>query len=408
VASANDQETAPATAAERSGAGVAAPSIRYCEALFEAPGPLQLCQLIADEIAATTGAMWAAVLRVTPEARAFEVAGSCGTVPAVLHGCHNMTPAELAAALGWKAGRPFAQFASGGSALARGLKRAAGGGAPAAFCLLAGRDALQGLAAAGWAPAAAPPPAALGTLLAICGPGAAALRHADLVADLRVSERTKSEFVATMSHELRNPLSAILGYTDLLAHGDFGTLNDEQEEVLRRAHRSASSLLDLINATLDVSRFEVGDRADQISEVDLAAILREQVEEIRTTRSRDDLRIGIGDEGELTLTSDPLKVRVAVRQVLEAAVSTNGAATLWAVARPIGDGCAIEVAPEGMTEPCHGAPVLVDLPEDGETSAVPFALFVARRLLEILGGTLALWRDDGGQRVAFRMWLPRG
>ncbi len=379
------------------------PSLQFCLGLLRTASELQLCQSITEEAARLTGATWVALLRVTAEARAFEVTGSVGSVSAALHGCHNMTPDELASALGWNVERAAVQYVkSDDSALARAISR----GGMAAFALLAGRRAHQGILIAGWAPPVQPSPTALASLAAIGDLGAAALRHADLVADLRVSERTKSEFVATMSHELRNPLTAILGYTELMAHGDFGSIGDEQRDVLRRAHHSASSLLDLINATLDVSRFEVGGRADQTSEIDLTSLLREQIDEISGSRHREEVRIDLAATGPLFLLSDPLKVRVAVRQLFEAAISTNEGISLHAAARPLSDGFAVEIAPEGMSDLQRAAAVVIELPEDGEMPAVPFAVFVARRLLEILGGTLALWRDETNDRVGFRMWIP--
>lgn len=383
--------------------GAPPPSAAYCEALLAAGDPLARCQRVAEEMAAASGASWSAVLRVTPEARAFAVTGSVGAVPSVLHDCHNMTPAELASALGWTPGAATVQFVAGDTALARALRRGGQRGSRAAFCLLASGDAHQGLAAVGWPPGSEPPATVLATLLGIAVVAAAALRQSEVVADLRVSERTKSEFVATMSHELRNPLSAILGYTDLLAHGDFGALNEEQREILRRAHASASSLLDLINTTLEVSRFEVGDRADQSTDLDLAVILREQVEEMRSARCREDLQLAVGGDTAVPMASDPLKLRVAVRQLLEAALVINPDVPLQAVAGHGGDGCTVVVGTAAMV----GAAAGVSPHDEPEaTLPAPFALVVARRVAEVLGGDLDSWRDEHGPGAALRLRLP--
>ncbi|HVN84808.1 MAG TPA: histidine kinase dimerization/phospho-acceptor domain-containing protein [Candidatus Binatia bacterium] len=68
------------------------------------------------------------------------------------------------------------------------------------------------------------------------------------------SKRLEVEFVTTMSHQLRIPLNAILGYDDLLLDGEFGALTTEQASVLKRARSSAMQLLDAINTNLDFGR----------------------------------------------------------------------------------------------------------------------------------------------------------
>jgi signal transduction histidine kinase len=55
-----------------------------------------------------------------------------------------------------------------------------------------------------------------------------------------------AQFVATMFHELRTPLSVISGYTDLLLEGAFGTPTAEQSKALERISKSARELLEMI------------------------------------------------------------------------------------------------------------------------------------------------------------------
>lgn len=85
---------------------------------------------------------------------------------------------------------------------------------------------------------------------------AAALEDSRLVAVS--ASRAKSNFLATISHELRTPINAIVGYTEILSLGIQGPLTTAQEESLGRVHTSAQHLLALVNEVLDLAKIESG------------------------------------------------------------------------------------------------------------------------------------------------------
>ena len=72
------------------------------------------------------------------------------------------------------------------------------------------------------------------------------------------ASRAKSNFLATISHELRTPINAIVGYTEILSLGIQGPLTAEQEESLGRVRTSAQHLLALVNEVLDLAKIESG------------------------------------------------------------------------------------------------------------------------------------------------------
>jgi signal transduction histidine kinase len=77
-------------------------------------------------------------------------------------------------------------------------------------------------------------------------------------AELRRLDELKSQFVSVAAHELRNPLSSILGYVEMLLDADLGPLTDKQREFLEIVQRSGRRLLDISNNLLDVTRIETG------------------------------------------------------------------------------------------------------------------------------------------------------
>ena len=73
---------------------------------------------------------------------------------------------------------------------------------------------------------------------------------------LKQLDRMKNEFVHTISHDLRSPLTSVLGYTELIQR--VGSINEQQIEFLDRIRSSVESITALVNDLLDLSRLEAG------------------------------------------------------------------------------------------------------------------------------------------------------
>lgn len=73
---------------------------------------------------------------------------------------------------------------------------------------------------------------------------------------LKELDRMKTEFIHTVSHDLRSPLTAVLGYTELIER--VGPLNENQQEFLRRLQGSIQHITGLVNELLDLGRLEAG------------------------------------------------------------------------------------------------------------------------------------------------------
>ncbi|MDP1985803.1 HAMP domain-containing sensor histidine kinase [Phenylobacterium sp.] len=86
----------------------------------------------------------------------------------------------------------------------------------------------------------------------------------------RAADRTKSEFLATMSHEIRTPLNGVLGMVQVMALDDLPAL---QRERLGVVQDSASNLLDILNAVLDIARIEAGEMTITAAEFDLDRLI---------------------------------------------------------------------------------------------------------------------------------------
>lgn len=128
------------------------------------------------------------------------------------------------------------------------------------------------------------------------------------------ASKTKSEFLARMSHEFRTPLNAILGFSDILCHGHLGDIpRDRAESYAADIHASAEMLLELVNDLLDVAAIEEGRIRLEYADIDIAATIAESMRNIdaRLKTKRIKLDVAVPD-GLRPLPAD----RRALKQIL--------------------------------------------------------------------------------------------
>jgi len=239
-----------------------------------------------------------------------------------------------------------------------------------------------------------------------------ALENARLVEQLGRASRLKSDFVATMSHELRTPLNVIVGYNDLLLDGAFGTVTPEQSEPLLRIENSAYQLLDLINTTLDVSRLEAGRLPINLEEVEPAALLREIDAETRDLQKRHVIQFTWSIPPVLPLLrTDPMKLKIVLKNLIGNAVKFTEHGTVTINAADTGGSVEFHVIDTGIGIAPETQQVIFEPFRQADSSAtrrhggVGLGLYIARRLIEMLGGRIGV-RSELGKGATFCVSLP--
>jgi len=104
--------------------------------------------------------------------------------------------------------------------------------------------------------------------------------HEALVA-AEAASRLKSEFLATISHELLTPLTYVIGMSSTLLRWPIGELSQRQRDYLQTIHDSGEHLLEMINDILDLSQIEAGKAVLNISEFSLTNIAQRTVESLQ-------------------------------------------------------------------------------------------------------------------------------
>lgn len=226
------------------------------------------------------------------------------------------------------------------------------------------------------------------------------------------SDHAKSEFLALMNHELRTPLSVITGYLDLFLDGTFGAVPDEQRTVLQRLQANASSVVDLISDVLNLSRLDAGRLAVEQTPVSVATLLYELEVETSGARELSGLQFSWLVERDLPLlASDPGKLKVVLRNLLTNAIKFTRAGEVTVGARRLVDAVEIYVADTGVGIAPEQQAVIFDAFRQGSTTnvrgltGVGLGLHIAKRLLDLLGGTVSV-ESELGKGSTFRVRLP--
>jgi PAS domain S-box-containing protein len=133
--------------------------------------------------------------------------------------------------------------------------------------------------------------------------------------------KAKDEFLATMSHELRSPLNAVLGLTESLQDQVYGELNPRQLQALQTIERSGTHLLALINDVLDVAKIESGELQLVQEMVSVESLCQGSLNMIQETALKKSLRVMYSRQPAVeALTGDGRRLKQILVNLLSNAV----------------------------------------------------------------------------------------
>lgn len=236
---------------------------------------------------------------------------------------------------------------------------------------------------------------------------------AQKVAEL--ANKSKAHFVATISHELRTPMNAVLGYTQLLADGVCGPVTSQQRDHLGRVSASGKHLLDLVEQLLSHARIEAGEETVEMGDVELTDVVELSVLLVRPLADEKGMRIRVEAPTEqVRLHTDPGKLRQILVNLLANAVKFSAPSDIVLRIEVVdaGEHVVFEVSDSGrgiaaeyherIFEPFWRSEPTSARRQEG----TGLGLSVARKLAWLLGGDLRLAASVPGQGSTFVVSLP--
>jgi signal transduction histidine kinase len=225
----------------------------------------------------------------------------------------------------------------------------------------------------------------------------------------------KSEFIANVSHELRAPLNAIIGYTEMLKESAEEEARVEDGADLERVLGASRKLLALVNEFLDISKIEAGRLALNVGWYDIDDLLAEAVAAARPQVEAGGNQFAVDPAGKLGQgVSDEYRLSQCLQHLLSnaARVSQNGIVSLQARRETAsgGEWLVIEVRDGDVDASAERVERLLDPFAQSERGASPeygagLGLAITRRIARLLGGDLTV-ASRAGHGSTFTMRTP--
>lgn len=176
---------------------------------------------------------------------------------------------------------------------------------------------------------------------------------------LKELDRVKSDFVNAVSHDLRSPLTAIVGYVELIER--LGEVNDKQAECIQRVQTSVDAITALITDLLDLGRIEVG-LDEKIEVLDFASILDPALEAIAGQMAEKGQQCRTDYQSPLpNIIGDKIQLRQLVDNMLGNAVKYTPQGGQISLSAKSDDGSLIlQVADSGIGIPLQDQPRIFD------------------------------------------------
>ncbi len=227
--------------------------------------------------------------------------------------------------------------------------------------------------------------------------------------------RLGDQFLASLNHEIRTPLSGILGMVDLLMETE---LTEEQADYVSTTRLCADQLLEMLNSALEYTALSSGNITIEKAEFDLPKTLEAVVEEFRPKAEAKGLQMTCRLEQDVPAyaTGDAIRLRQALSPLVANAVkfTPQGTVEVTASAFTGSNGrflLALDVRDTGIGIPPERLKIIFDAFQQLESglsrsyAGMGLGLAVTKKLVGIMGGDLAVESEPGAGSV-FRLTVP--
>jgi signal transduction histidine kinase len=231
---------------------------------------------------------------------------------------------------------------------------------------------------------------------------------------MEAANLAKSRFLANMSHELRTPLNAIIGYTELILDATYGEVPQKVRDTLLRVERSGRHLLGLINEVLDLSKIEAGQLKLSVATFALPDTIHAAVTSLESLAREKGLTLSTQlAPGLPHAVGDERRIMQVLVNLVGNAIKFTDAGEVEVQGKLEGDRFVVTVSDTGPgVAPEFRARIFEEFQQADTSTTRPkggagLGLAIAKRIVELHGGTLSLLKSEVGRGSTFGFTLPR-
>jgi PAS domain S-box-containing protein len=233
----------------------------------------------------------------------------------------------------------------------------------------------------------------------------------DISAD-RLVEEMKSEFVASVSHELRGPLTSIYGFAETLLREDVLFGEEERRTFLGYIASESERLTSIVDALLNVARLDTGDLQVDLAPTDVRSVVSEVVGGVDEPTANGHKFVLDLPDSPLAAQADRDKLRQVLSALLDNAVKFSPyGGTVTVAARRTDDAVEVTVEDEGVGIPrSEQERIFRKFYRGGDASSgTGVGLFIAQGLVLAMGGHISVQSEEGkGSQFTFELPLAAG
>ena len=226
------------------------------------------------------------------------------------------------------------------------------------------------------------------------------------------ANRLKDEFLATISHEIRNPLNAIMGWAHMLRVGKLNEANTER--AVETIYRNAKSQSQLVADLLDVSRIISGKLRLDVRTVDLIYIVNAAIDSIRPAADAKNIRLQtMLDPAAGPISGDADRLQQVVWNLLTNAVKfTPKNGQIQVKVQRVDSHVEIVVSDSGVGISKEFLPYVFDRFRQADASTtrihggLGLGLSIVRQLVDLHGGSVSVESEGEGKGTTFTITLP--
>ncbi|PKK87896.1 MAG: hypothetical protein CVV64_21140 [Candidatus Wallbacteria bacterium HGW-Wallbacteria-1] len=240
----------------------------------------------------------------------------------------------------------------------------------------------------------------------------AALRLRRTIINLRQLNELKNSFLGMASHDLRNPVSVIYGYSDFLLK-NLDNASIPKDEFLKVIFKSSQFMLELLDDLLDISKIEAGKLILDRQEADFVALLRENVATNTILATNKNISVELKADGDIPpISLDRLKIEQVLNNLISNAIKYTNPGTEVSIRTFMEAGEIITVVrDQGPGIPAEEASKIFEPFEKGSARATAnekstgLGLAIARKIVEGHGGRIFV-ESQVGSGSTFGFTLP--